>query len=50
MERMLFAETAVLVEFESVGVVFLVLHIVIVALLALSAGKSYACSHKLQPP
>ena len=42
---MLSAESAVLVEFHSVGCVFLVLHGVVIALFALCAGKSDFDSH-----
>ena len=42
---MLFAESAILVHFKSVGVVFLVFHCVVVALLALCAGEGNFHSH-----
>lgn len=42
---MLAAETAILIEFDSVGVVFLVLLCVVVAGLAFAAGKSDLNSH-----
>ena len=42
---MLFAELAVLVHFKSVRVVLLVLFGIVVALLALCAGKCYLYSH-----
>jgi len=45
MNGMLFAETAVLFELDSVRIVFLILHIVIVTLFALGASKSYSRSH-----
>lgn len=45
MQGVLAAETAVLIEFESVRVVLLVLLCVIVALFAFTAGKSDLYSH-----
>ena len=42
---MLFAKSAILVHFKSVGVVFLVFHCVVVALLALCAGEGNFHSH-----
>ena len=42
---MLFAESAILVHFKSVGVVFLVFHCVVIALLALCAGEGNFHSH-----
>ena len=45
MESMLAAELAELVHFKSVGVVLLVLHAVVVALLALGAGQGNFDSH-----
>ena len=44
-QGMLAAEAAVLVHFQSVGVVLLVLHGVVVALLALGAGQGNFDSH-----
>ena len=45
MQCVLAAEPAILVHFQSVRVVFLVLHGVIVALLALGAGQGDFDSH-----
>lgn len=45
MECMLLAESAILVHLQPVGVVFLFLHRVVVALLALGAGKCDLDSH-----
>ena len=44
-QGVLAAETAVLVKFESVGIIFLILHSVIVALFAFAACKSDLYSH-----
>lgn len=41
MRGMLFAEAAILSHFQSVGIVLLVLHGVVIALLALRASQSY---------
>ena len=45
MKGVLFAEPAILVHFKSVGVVFLVFHCVVVALLTFSASKCDFNSH-----
>ncbi len=45
MQSVLLAESAVLVHFKSVGIVLLVLHGVVVALFALSAGHCDLHSH-----
>jgi len=45
MGRVFAAESAELAHFQTVGVVFLVLHGVVVALFALSAGKCDFDSH-----
>ena len=45
MSSALFAEFAVLLELESVGIVFLVLHALVVSLLALTTNKSDFNSH-----
>ena len=47
---MLFAELAVLAKLDSVGVVLLVLHIVVIALLALGACQSNTRSHNPLSP
>ena len=47
---MLAAESAVLVHFKSVGIVFLVFLGVIVSLLADCAGERYLISHMTAPP
>jgi hypothetical protein len=47
---MLLAETAILVHFKTVGVIFLVLERIVVALLAILASKSDLCTHKTAPP
>jgi hypothetical protein len=44
-KRVLLAETAILVHFQPIGVVFLVFHGVVVALLAIGAGKGNLDSH-----
>jgi hypothetical protein len=48
-QSLLLAETAVLVQLESVGVVLLVLHGVVVALLALTASEGNSDSHLSNP-
>jgi hypothetical protein len=48
--RVLLAETAVLLHLKTIGVVFLVLRGVVVALLALGAGQSDFNGHLLTPP
>ena len=48
MQGMLAAETAVFIEFKSVRVILFVLHSVVVALFALTAGKSYLYSHNFR--
>ena len=45
MKRMLPAEPTVLVHFQSIWIIFLVLHGVVVALLALGAGQGDLDSH-----
>ena len=50
MQCVLAAEAAILVHLESVGIVFLVLLCVIVALLALAARESDLNSHCSAPP
>ena len=50
MQSMFSAETAVFLHLESVGIVFLVLLCVIVALLALAARESDLNSHCSAPP
>jgi hypothetical protein len=40
MYGMLFAESAVLFDFQSVGIVFLVLRFIVITLLAFRAGES----------
>ena len=45
MQSMLFAEAAVLVHLETVGIVLLVLHRIVVSLLALRAGQRYLNAH-----
>jgi len=50
MQCVLAAEAAILVHLESVGIVFLVLLCVIVALLTLSASESDLNSHFSAPP
>jgi hypothetical protein len=47
---MLLAELAVLVHFQSVGVVLLVLHCVVISLFALSASQRNLDSHFAAPP
>ena len=47
---MFLAESAVLVSLQPVRCVFLVFHRVVVALLALRAGKSVLDSHLTAPP
>ena len=42
---MLFAESAVLVHFKSVGIIFLILHGIVVSLLAFAACKCDLNSH-----
>ena len=44
-QRMLFAETAVFVHLQAVGIVFLVLDGIVVALLAVAAGQCDAHPH-----
>jgi hypothetical protein len=48
--RVLLAETAVLLHLKTIGVVLLVLRGVVVALLALGAGQSDFNGHLLTPP
>jgi hypothetical protein len=48
--RVLLAETAVLLHLKTIGVVLLVLRGVVVALLALGAGQSDFNGHLLAPP
>ena len=50
MHCVLAAETAVLVHLESVGIVFLVLLCVVIALLAFTARESDLYSHCSVPP
>lgn len=49
MNGVLVAELAIFFQFDSIRVVLLILHIVVVALFALGAGKRYtrsrSCSH-----
>ena len=45
MNRVFLAKTAIFFEFQPVGVVLLVLHIVVVALFALGTSKSNTRSH-----
>ena len=45
MDSMLSAKTAVLVHLQTVGIVLLVLHCVIIPLLALCAGERYSNAH-----
>ena len=47
---MLLAETAVLAHFDTVRIVALILHRVVIALLALRAGESDFDSHLSAPP
>lgn len=45
MERMLFTESAILVQFQSVRRVLLILHRVVISLLAFAARERDFCSH-----
>ncbi len=45
MRGMLFAELAILAQLDTVGVILLVLHGIIIALFALLAGESYLVAH-----
>jgi len=45
MDSMLSAETAVLVHLQTIGIVLLVLHRVVISLLALRAGERYSNAH-----
>jgi hypothetical protein len=45
MQSMLFAEFAVFVHFNPVGVIFFILHGVVISLLAFGALQSYLISH-----
>ena len=47
MKRMLLAELAILVEFQSVRIILLVLIGLIIAVLALSAGQCYCVAHSM---
>lgn len=47
MHRVLFAELAVLLKLDSVGIVFLVLHIVVIALFAFRASKRNLISGRI---
>lgn len=47
---MLAAEPAIFVHFQSVGIILLILHGVVVALFALAAGQRDPCSHGRAPP
>ena len=47
MHRVLFAELAVLLKLDSVGIVFLVLHIVVIALFAFRARKRNLISGRI---
>jgi hypothetical protein len=49
-QRVLAAETAVLVELKTIGVVLLVLERVVVSLLAFGAGQSDLNAHDYAPP
>ena len=50
MQCVLFAESAILVHLESVGIVFLVLHSVVISLLALCACHCDLYAHSSAPP
>jgi hypothetical protein len=50
MQRMLLAETAILVHLKTIGIILLVLHRVVVSLLALCAGERYSNAHLAAPP
>ena len=50
MQRMLLAETAILVHLKTIGIILLVLHRVVVSLLALRAGERYSNAHLAAPP
>ena len=50
MKRVLFAESAVFHGFHTLRMILLILSHVIVAALALSAGKSNLCTHINCPP
>ncbi len=49
MWSMLFAKTTVLFKFQPIRAVFLIFHAVVVALLAVCAGKGDFYSHYLSP-
>ena len=50
MQRMLLAETAILVHLKTIGIILLVFHRVVVSLLALCAGERYSNAHIAAPP
>jgi hypothetical protein len=45
MQRMLLAETAILIHLKTVGIVLLVFHRVVISLLAFCAGERYSNAH-----
>ena len=49
MNRMLLAELAVLLKLDTIGIVLLILHVVIITLLAFGTSQGYFISHNRPP-